>query len=364
MKYTIISTYPQDGSKNIGDGLITESTIEAVKKIKGDDIQVEVCWRADDWKNVEESVLGSKAVVFSNLAIRENMDSRTYPYMSQLLESGVPLAALSASTQLSLQAPDSLYSDFPGTAKDQMKELNDKTIFLTTRGYLSQSFCDYHKLDNVHFTGDIAFYDERYSNLKFTTNFNIEKIAISDPHYSKAYVSSVDKLVDQLISSFPNAEIVMVIHGINKTMEKYCGSKGIVCENIYMDKENGLDIYEDVDLHIGYRVHAHVSALKRRKPSYLLEQDGRGCDYGLTLNKNISVQHFYLEKKKFNLKNVVKGMIGRKIIPDKMISTNPVDQLMAIVRQDANHGFEKFEGLEKQILHFNDLCLNAIRRLP
>jgi hypothetical protein len=364
MKYTVISTYPPHGSKNIGDGLITDSTIKAIKSIKGDDVEVEAHWRADKWENVEESVLSSNAVVFSNLAIRGNMNLGVYPYMTQLLESGIPLAALSASTQLNLQTSESLYTSFPSSAMEMIRKLNEKTVFLTTRGYLSQSFCDYHRLDKAHFTGDIAFYDERYSNLKFTTNFNIKKIAISDPHYAREYVSSVKKLVKQLRDYFPDAKIVMIIHGINKTMEQFCESNNILYRNIYLDKENGLDIYEDFDLHVGYRVHGHVSTLKRRKPSYLLEQDGRGCDYGLTLDKNISVQHFFSERKNFDLKNVVKGMIGRKIIPQKIISTNPVDQIMSIVRQDANNGFEKFKGLEKQILHFNALCLDAIKNLP
>ena len=45
-----------------------------------------------------------------------------------------------------------------------------------------------------------------------------------------------------------------------------------------------LSVYDDCDLHVGYRVHGHLYFLSRRKPSLLLEEDGRGYSLSRSLN--------------------------------------------------------------------------------
>jgi len=42
-------------------------------------------------------------------------------------------------------------------------------------------------------------------------------------------------------------------------------------------------VYEDFDLHIGYRVHAHLYFLSRRIPSILLSEDVRGSGQAKSL---------------------------------------------------------------------------------
>jgi polysaccharide pyruvyl transferase WcaK-like protein len=44
-----------------------------------------------------------------------------------------------------------------------------------------------------------------------------------------------------------------------------------------------LKLYGQVDLHVGYRVHAHLCALSRRRPSLLIAEDGRGRGQAVTL---------------------------------------------------------------------------------
>jgi Polysaccharide pyruvyl transferase len=44
-----------------------------------------------------------------------------------------------------------------------------------------------------------------------------------------------------------------------------------------------LELYRDCDLHVGYRVHAHLCALSYRRPSLLVIEDGRGEGQSVTL---------------------------------------------------------------------------------
>ena len=47
--------------------------------------------------------------------------------------------------------------------------------------------------------------------------------------------------------------------------------------------DEGFTIYDDCDLHIGFRVHAHIYNLSRRNLSILLEEDTRGSSLNETL---------------------------------------------------------------------------------
>ena len=44
-----------------------------------------------------------------------------------------------------------------------------------------------------------------------------------------------------------------------------------------------LELYGEVDLHVGYRVHAHLCTLSRRRPSLLIAEDGRGRGQAVAL---------------------------------------------------------------------------------
>src|SRR5690606_23158020 len=44
-----------------------------------------------------------------------------------------------------------------------------------------------------------------------------------------------------------------------------------------------MNFYEQMDFHIGYRVHAHLYFLSRRIPSILINEDGRGAGMIMTL---------------------------------------------------------------------------------
>src|SRR5690606_24022540 len=138
------------------------------------------------------------------------------------------------------------FTDFPIDSLNYLYELNAKALFFTTRGYLSQSFCKFYKMDNVTFSGDIAFLDSRFANRIFEPVHKIETIAISDPHNSEIFLTSVVALYSGLKKLFPKAEFIFMLHGLNPTIENFCEKEGLRFEKIYLNKENGLDIYDSI----------------------------------------------------------------------------------------------------------------------
>jgi hypothetical protein len=135
-------------------------------------------------------------------------------------------------------------------------------------------------------------------------------------------------------------------------------------EAIHEADNEGLSQYDDIDLHVGFRVHGHVSALKRGKYSYLLEQDGRGADYGAALAVNMSTPCFLGgSSASARLRKLIEKLLlkfGSK--PDPEAVPAAVYRILAMVQADSAAGFSKFVGLERQIDDFNAMNLEFLSK--
>lgn len=362
-KFVIVSTYPETGSKNIGDQLIT-TCLQKLVMDKVADAEFSIIWRADSWDNVKEAVFEADHVFFACLALRPNMHKNEYPYLGELVDSGIPFSVIASGTSLPVSKDTNIYEGFSHESISLLKKINDKSVVFTTRGVVSQEFCRRAGLNNAVFNGDVAFYDKKLDGLNFKQGAQCKKIVVSDPHRALGYIEAMHVLIDGLRAVFPDADIVVAQHGVNEVVEDFCRRNSIKVEKIYEDKYSGLKIYDEADLHVGFRVHAHVSALKRRKYSYLLEQDGRGCDYGATLERKISVPNYSFSKTpECSLKNLVKLLIGRPLAYREKASIAPVYQLLAMIRKDSEEGFLKFVGFEQQVVEFNRLTETSIKKV-
>jgi hypothetical protein len=347
---TVISTYPETGSRNIGDQLITDAVCNLIKTIEPE-TSVHVVWRADSWERVHHLIEASDHVIFACLAMRKNMHTDEYPYLNDVINSGVPYSAISAGTSLPIHWPYNLFNSFSKATTSLLREFAEKADFFTTRGALSQQVCEILGLDRVVMTGDIAFFDDNLAGLQFKANKSIENIVISDPHYAADFLDTFTTLLKGTKELFPGATITIALHGENPIIESYLLENDIKHEKIYLSKTDGLRIYKFADLHLGFRVHAHVSALKYRNYSYLIEQDGRGADYGLTIDRNISVAGYGVGRQRKSFKTLLKLAL-RIPLASAERGTTPAYKLLAMIANDKLHGFDKFEGLESQLQRF------------
>lgn len=365
-RFTVISTYPQNGSQNIGDYLIGSATSKALQAIFGTDSQVETVWREERWETAQKTIETSDAVVFACLALRKDM-IKTYPFLPEILRSGKKIGVLSAGTSLNLAIDNPFQAALTPDSVNLVKSLSEQALFFTTRGRLTQAYCASIGLERAQFSGDIAFFDERFQERRFETCRTDQKpgvIAISDPHYSHRYRESFRCLVKCLKDTFPASRLVLMVHGSQSgNIEAIASDSGMEIFRIYLDPDGGLDEYERVDLHIGYRVHGHVSALTRRKPSYLLEQDGRGRDYGLTIDRSTSISHrpsFSDHREGHKLKNALLSLAGRERV--SIPNQSETRLLVNLCAADSRTGFDRFIGLENQLDAFVSNCLEALRK--
>nr|WP_280801350.1 polysaccharide pyruvyl transferase family protein [Arthrobacter pigmenti] len=348
----VITTYPAQGSRNIGDYLITQSLVSLIQRSAPGDVVVEVVWRAAPWKDVVSLIERSDHVFFACLAIRSDMEKTTYPYARRLLESGVPYSILAAGTDLPVKGNSDFCGAIDSGSLDLLRVMSEGARIFTTRGILTQNFCLGVGIKSAVYHGDISFFAPESDDREFTFPEEVRSIVLSDPHRPEKYLSSFSALVAGIRCVFPDASLSVALHGVNDLIQKYCVEEKLDCEEIFKSPARGLEFYNKFDLHVGYRVHGHVNALNRRMPSYLLEQDGRGADYGLSLSRKLSVPNY--------LQYFPTSAGG---IAPLEASISAPQQVISMMYQDSVDGYSRFSGLGAELAEISRRAERTVRAI-
>lgn len=351
----LITTYPRNGSKNIGDYLITESTKQMLLDIS-DKHDIDVVFRGAAYENIKHKISKADYIIFPGFAIRNHMATRIYPYLQKILNNDTPFSVLACGTALPVTHDGNIYESVDDHSIQSIREVCSRADIFTTRGALTQSFFNYHGMSKAKFGGDVAYYRTENEHTELKTS--IEQIVISDPHNAKRYMRSFKTLLSEIETIFPLAKVIVALHGVNHAIESYCNNKSIQVNKIYENPAFGLDVYKKADMHVGYRVHGHVSALRNNKISYLLEQDGRGCDYGLTMNERITVAN-YRPLNAYSLTvRFVRRFITRRTTTEREASISPVFQLVSLIKHDRIENFHKFKAVHATVDNINKMLRN------
>jgi hypothetical protein len=195
--------------------------------------------------------------------------------------------------------PDYQKFEFSDKSFEILKKIHQKIPVSSCRDVITQSILKKYKIQNVIMTGCPAWYDLNYLSTPVNHVRNIGKIVITTPA-SQKYLHSTLKLIRYTKEKFSNAEIYLSFHrgilpglhtpprrGLSYSLEAFYGFiKGMNIKDTSGDLGK-IDFYNDCDFHIGYRVHAHLHFLSQRKPSILLNEDGRGYAMSKTLETKI-----------------------------------------------------------------------------
>jgi len=361
-RVAVISTYPERGSQNIGDRLIERSVVDILREYNPY-AAITTHWRAEKWDAIRDEIEGADLVVFACLAIRHNM-AAVYPYMSNIIETHVPVAVLSSGTDLDPIGADDMFSVEADDLSLLRKVASAAKVF-TSRGVITQRFLDVNGVGPARMSGDIAFTSQKADSAPLVSG---NPIIISDPHYAAHYEKAFKTLATGLASMFPRTPIVLALHGKNRRAEEWAKEMGIKSERLYERGDEALQVYGRAKLHVGFRVHGHVSALARGVPSYLFEQDGRGADYGRTIPIVTSVPLYahHLSRAMRN-KSTARRIVGsarRRLQRSAMaeqVPNGPVQQMLALISADSQRGFERFDAVSPWIDNVRAGCRRAVK---
>lgn len=192
---------------------------------------------------------------------------------------------------------DDINKVFEYNVEEEVREnlfaIEKKGGSFTCRDFLSETILKNIGLRRVKTIGCSAWYDYEFVDYLHVRNVSkgINKIIISDQGMTKNSISwewqfgQICKLVEYIKNKFPKSNILFTFNGgINTKYSKEYNMR--ITEYLkkmqidYFDISGsamGFSIYDDANLHIGFRVHSHIYCMSKRIPTILLEEDARGA---------------------------------------------------------------------------------------
>lgn len=309
---------------NAGDFLIKYRAKQLLKKIRPERDLVDFdAWEPFDQKKLNVVNKSKALILLGGPSLQYSMRPSIYKMTTNLDDINIPIISMGIG-----------WKSIQGNWSDTYNyKLNKETLLLLDRinksGYLS-SVRDYHTLNTLNIkgfknfcmTGCPAYYDYDFFG-KPLEALRIKKIAFSlgvSFINSKSMEALMKKNIIECKNFMEGYEFEVVFHhtlDYNKYLSvydskphhvlkhiefsKWLTSKGISYVDISGSAENLIEYYKNIDLHIGYRVHAHVFMNSISKFSILISEDGRakGVKYvigGIVLNGYVNFQNSYLIK--------------------------------------------------------------------
>ena len=274
--------------KNVGDFLIRDRSIKLLKYYKPHERFKEL----NSWEPLENhlAVLNSSKgiIICGGPGYSPYIYPYIYPLVKDLNSVKVPIYILGGGW-FGSSADDTILNNYKFTTES--RQLLDKVAGnngLSVRDTLSQKVLNQNGYNNTILTGCPVLYNIKHLGTNFTPPSKISKIVFTTPQNSIYYDQSI-AIIKLIKILFPSASLYCSFHrGINS--DKYTSereSRGLtyikeeaerlgyqIIDAAYDLKK--IDFYSSCDLHIGYRVHAHLYFISEHKPTFLLHEDGRG----------------------------------------------------------------------------------------
>lgn len=353
--------------KNLGDYLIYERGKALIRKFKPDAKIIEGKSHIPFKKQKFYSQLDEiKAIIIpGGPGLRIEMYPNIYPLDEQVFKLQIPVYFLGIGSKF---YPGERYMfneiEFSPQTYIFLDYLKENDIKIGLRDKISQELLLSKGYSNYSINGCPAWYDLDFlESPKHFQISQIRRILFTVPAQS-FFFQQAKKILLLLQKSYPNVQITVSFHHgfrmeqkdrINKVLKRF--HKYILSEKLaIIDASNDLDKinqYDQYDLHIGYRVHAHIFFLSHFKPSFLICEDSRAIGVLETLGGaglagwNTNIKYFYQNKiirlvfeKYFQIFRPTRSIFTHKKVPWKIIK---------IMNNEISTNFKGFVDIESTI---------------
>jgi len=143
-----------------------------------------------------------------------------------------------------------------------------------------------HRYDiPAYYSGDLVLFDTNYVHTSFSGLKDVRSVVFTVQHHEK-YKEQSFSVLRMIRDVFPNAKYYVALHSnvgiFSHVIAEFAVGLGFEELHLYGESDN-LWVYDTIDLHVGYRLHGHISFLRRRKPSVLLVEDARAFGFSRTM---------------------------------------------------------------------------------
>ena len=270
--------------RNSGDHLIGDRARALLRKHVDADI-VTLDRKAIEPQHYETFNKARRVLLCGGPAYQREMYPKVYPLEREKVTPPIVPYGLGWKSPAK-KAPDTF--KFAAPAEKFIKDIHGKIELSSARDPLTVEVLNHAGVDNVLMTGCPAWYDLTTFENPYVFKDEVKNLVLSMPAVMQP---GTLELMEWLTQRFPKARRTAAFHhGIVPAWTKIGlerGSKFVRFSASALRRGwrvTGLTgslprmeaLYGNADLHIGYRVHAHLLCLSRRIPSILINEDSRG----------------------------------------------------------------------------------------
>jgi hypothetical protein len=327
----------------------------------------------DAWKPLTneqlEVVNESRALILTGgPALQFNMSPAIYPLRKNLDEIHVPILTMAIGWKSKIGTWESTCKYPLSECTLQLLRKVEKSGYRSSvRDYHTQEVLNSHGFDSFDMTGCAALYSFEHIGKGLDFDRPIRRVSFSlgvNFYKSPKLKLANRKLILGLCDLFPQAELTVVFHHStdpevyrkthNPNLELSKAQHELIAwleqqQVRYVDisgsAESMIEHYSGCDLHIGYRVHAHIFMASIGRLTALIAEDGRGTALnevigGLAFNDCPRIPHRFYEK--------ILARFGRFDISNQLVDGLP-DRVLLAVKKELQAGCNLFSQNRSKI---------------
>jgi hypothetical protein len=290
--------------KNVGDYLIRERGLSLIRHLRPH--QEIVLHYREQPIDPELLARADAAVICGGPGLATNFYPGAYPLIRDLRAVDTPILPLAVGwSGRPVDHPERFA--FDESSLRALATIHERIGWSSVRDDVSLRILRSAGFSDVRRSGCVAWYHLPHLGRPPTMPDRVERLVVTPPARVKLWPEVVDVL-RRLRRRYPHAERWCVFHrGLKPGVEpnrrhalsRYAARSQTIAAAAralgyrVLDAAFDLasvDFYGDCDLHVGYRVHAHLSLVSQHRPSLLISEDGRGLGQSLTLGDPYSLR--------------------------------------------------------------------------
>lgn len=327
----LLTTYPLSTTKNVGDMLIADSAIRLIRS-RVPAYNPIVVFRGDSLDVYPPETV--RTLVAPGYSVREGSYPKLYGLYNNLNDMHNVGAFFPIGCALQdPRAANVVYESYE-YSEESLRSLRE--IDAISGGFRCRDQKIVEMLTSkgirASYIGDLALYDETVLMKLYSPPKNIKSVVFTVQHKARYRAQSFEvlKLIGEL---FPAANLYVAHHSTitdeSRIVSDFAVKLGFTEIDLSGDVEN-LAFYDDIDLHVGYRLHGHISFLRRRKPSFLITEDARS--FGIISTPGMNV-----------------GGLSALNSDGVTVNQSLVDELSALLNAEIKSNFSGFYSIFKFI---------------
>ncbi len=329
--------------KNAGDFLIEKRSKE-VLQYGYPEAEITIFKRNISYDDRVDELNSYDAIVFGGgPGFQKNIYPDRTPFVSNLEDIKVPCAVLGWGWKGKNIKNETIYKKnrFTPEMYNFISFLNKPGNSISCRDWYTVQMLNEYGFKDVAMTGCPAWYEvEMVKDLKYKGctlgNSDAPYIIVSDAAFPKN-IKYTGKLIEIIREKFPKARIKLLLHRGITDGNKYLTEPGFT-ERLNYEFEDisgsaaGFAQYDECDLHIGFRVHAHIYNLSHGNTTILINEDARGFGVnGIMGISDIAIDKYLKKNINILIDNVINSK-GIMFCASSEVIKNQFDRMQEFVQ--------------------------------